>query len=133
MVDMKTLTITDAKKNLGKWLNAAVRGEQVGIVSGATIVALQPVQVRAVSPIEIRELNYEYAAKEYGVTKKEFDAFLKRIDAEVEAAKREGMLVKIEKPTVENIEKAFADNARAPQATRSARPSRAGRRVTRAR
>jgi antitoxin (DNA-binding transcriptional repressor) of toxin-antitoxin stability system len=31
---MKTLTITDAKKNLGRWLAAAARGEDIGIVSG---------------------------------------------------------------------------------------------------
>ena len=32
---MKTLTITDAKKNLGRWLVAAARGEDIGIVCGA--------------------------------------------------------------------------------------------------
>ena len=42
---MTTLTITDAKRNLGKWLSAAVNGQEVGIVSGATVVALRPVQV----------------------------------------------------------------------------------------
>jgi antitoxin (DNA-binding transcriptional repressor) of toxin-antitoxin stability system len=28
---MKTLTITDAKKNLGRWLTAAGRGEDIGL------------------------------------------------------------------------------------------------------
>ena len=41
---MTTLTITDAKRNLGKWLSAAVNGQEVGIVSGATVVALRPVR-----------------------------------------------------------------------------------------
>src|SRR5262245_64836072 len=40
---MKTLTITDAKKNLGRWLVAASRGEDVGIVCGADIIALSKV------------------------------------------------------------------------------------------
>src|SRR2546428_338465 len=55
---MKTLTITDAKKNLGKWLQAAARGEEVAIVSGADIIALRKVPVQAV----------DYAWTEYGVT-----------------------------------------------------------------
>jgi hypothetical protein len=42
---MKTLTITDAKKNLGRWLNAAARGEDSGIISGADIIALRKVEV----------------------------------------------------------------------------------------
>ena len=44
---MKTLTITEAKKNLGKWLKAAVDGDDVAIINGATCVALRPVQIEA--------------------------------------------------------------------------------------
>jgi antitoxin (DNA-binding transcriptional repressor) of toxin-antitoxin stability system len=32
---MQTLTITDAKKNLGRWLAAASSGEDIGIICGA--------------------------------------------------------------------------------------------------
>src|SRR5438132_4031329 len=74
---MTTLTITDAKKNLGKWLSAAVHGEDVGIISGAAIVALKPVKVRIAHPVEIREIDYEYARQEYGVTKTELNRFKK--------------------------------------------------------
>jgi hypothetical protein len=35
---MKTLTITEARENLGRWLTAAVRGENIGIISGAEAV-----------------------------------------------------------------------------------------------
>ena len=59
---MTTLTITDAKKNLGKWLSAAVHGEDVGIISGAAIVALKPVKVRIAHPVEIREIDYDARA-----------------------------------------------------------------------
>jgi antitoxin (DNA-binding transcriptional repressor) of toxin-antitoxin stability system len=54
---MKTLTITDAKKNLGRWLAAAARGEDIGIVCGADIVALRKVDVEST----------DYAQREYGV------------------------------------------------------------------
>lgn len=55
---MKTLTITDAKKNLGRWLAAAARGEDIGIVCGADIVALRRVDVESV----------DYAQREYGAS-----------------------------------------------------------------
>lgn len=55
-VFMKTLTITDAKKNLGRWLSAAARGEDIGIVCGADIVALRKVDVEST----------DYAQREYG-------------------------------------------------------------------
>ena len=43
---MKTLTITDAK-NFGRWLAAAARGEDIGIVCGSNIVALRKVEVES--------------------------------------------------------------------------------------
>ncbi len=55
---MKTLTITDAKKNLGRWLAAAARGEDIGIISGADVIALRRVEVE----------SRDYAAREYGAT-----------------------------------------------------------------
>jgi len=55
---MKTLTITDAKKNLGRWLAAAARGEDIGIVCGADIVALRKVDIEST----------DYAQREYGST-----------------------------------------------------------------
>ena len=53
---MKTLTITDAKKNLGRWLMAAARGEDIGIICGGDIVALRKVNVEST----------DYAQREYG-------------------------------------------------------------------
>ena len=55
---MKTLTITDAKKNLGRWLAAAARGDDIGIICGADIVALRKVDVEST----------DYAQREYGAT-----------------------------------------------------------------
>ena len=129
---MKTLTITEAKKNLGKWLNAAVRGEDVGIISGATVVALQPVEIRRAWPLEIRELTDEYAMKEYGATPAEMAAFRKRLQADHAKAKREGTLVTIENPTFEKLEKAIGSHAHVPKAARRTRKARAPRRMARA-
>jgi antitoxin (DNA-binding transcriptional repressor) of toxin-antitoxin stability system len=119
---MTTLTITDAKKNLGKWLSAAVRGEDVGIISGAAIVALKPVKVRIAHPVEIREIDYEYARKEYGVTKTELDRFKKRSEADYQKAKREGAFIRIENPTLEKIEEAL--NRPTPSPKRAARAAK---------
>jgi len=129
---MKTLTITEAKKNLGKWLDAATKGQEVGIIFGATVVALQPVEIRRAPPLDVRELNCEYAWREYGVTPAVLDAFNKRVEADYQKAKRDGTLVTIENPTLEKIEKAIADHAAAPKAARRTPKKRAGRRVARA-
>jgi antitoxin (DNA-binding transcriptional repressor) of toxin-antitoxin stability system len=61
---MKTLTITDAKKNLGRLLAAAARGEDIGIICGADIVALRKVNVEST----------DYAQREYGVTPEQVTA-----------------------------------------------------------
>lgn len=57
-VYMKTLTITDAKKNLGRWLQAAARGEDIGIICGADIVALRKVAIEST----------DYAQRAYDAT-----------------------------------------------------------------
>ena len=61
---MKTLTITDAKKNLSRWLAAASRGEDVGIVCGADIIALRKVEVEST----------DYAQREYAATHEQIEA-----------------------------------------------------------
>ena len=55
---MKTLTITEAKRNLGRWLEAAAGGEDIGIITGANIIALRKVEVEST----------DYARREYGAT-----------------------------------------------------------------
>src|SRR5258708_37100841 len=73
---MKTLTITDAKKNLGRWLSAAIRGEEIGIVSGANIVALRKVEGEAVG-------DFDYGIREYLGTRKELERFGKAADRHI--------------------------------------------------
>jgi antitoxin (DNA-binding transcriptional repressor) of toxin-antitoxin stability system len=75
---MKTLTITDAKKNLGRWLAAAARGEDIGIVCGADIVALRKVDIEST----------DYAQREYGATPKQVAAFEKATEQRYRRLKR---------------------------------------------
>jgi antitoxin (DNA-binding transcriptional repressor) of toxin-antitoxin stability system len=82
---MKTLTITDAKKNLGKRLQAAARGEDIGIVAGADVIALRKVEVEST----------DYAWREYGVTPEEVAAYERKVDAEYKRLKKAGKLVVI--------------------------------------
>jgi antitoxin (DNA-binding transcriptional repressor) of toxin-antitoxin stability system len=75
---MKTLTITDAKKNLGRWLAAAARGEDIGIICGADVVALRKVDVEPI----------DYAQREYGATPDEVAALDKATERRYTSLKR---------------------------------------------
>jgi antitoxin (DNA-binding transcriptional repressor) of toxin-antitoxin stability system len=75
---MKTLTITDAKKNLGRWLAAAARGEDIGIVCGSNIVALRKVEVEST----------DYAQREYGATPQQVAALEKATEQRYRRLKR---------------------------------------------
>jgi antitoxin (DNA-binding transcriptional repressor) of toxin-antitoxin stability system len=82
---MKTLTITDARKNLSRWLDAAARGEDIGIIRGADIIALRKVDVESI----------DYARREYGATPEELARLEKATEKEYERLKRSGKLVTI--------------------------------------
>ncbi len=79
---MQTLTITDAKKNLGRWLQAAARGEDIGIIAGADIIALRKVSVESA----------DYGQREYGVADERLDAFAQVTDKRFQKLKRAGKL-----------------------------------------
>lgn len=79
---MKTLTVTQARKNLGQLCLKAGRGEMVGIISGHQIFQLKPVQVVA--------WDDTYVAKEYGLSAEEADTFVARADAEVARKEKRG-------------------------------------------
>ena len=82
---MKTLTITDAKKNLGRWLTAAVQGEDIGIICGADIVALRKVNVEST----------DYAQREYGATPENVAALEKATERRYRRMKRSKKLVSV--------------------------------------
>ena len=116
---MKTLTITEAKKNLGKWLKAAVDGEDVAIINGATCVALRPVQIEAA----------DYAWREYGASRHELEKFHERVSVEVERLRRTRRLIAMPEDKEEAFEKiAGLKPARAKAGARVARRRKSGRR-----
>jgi antitoxin (DNA-binding transcriptional repressor) of toxin-antitoxin stability system len=82
---MKTLTVTEAKKNLSRWLLAASRGEDVGIVCGADIIALRKVEVEST----------DYAQREYGVTPEQVEVVERATERRYRSLKRSGKLVTV--------------------------------------
>jgi len=58
---MITLSITNARKNLGSWVKRAASGEQVAILVGNHVVALRPVEV----------VPKDYAEREYQLSQEE--------------------------------------------------------------
>jgi antitoxin (DNA-binding transcriptional repressor) of toxin-antitoxin stability system len=59
---MKTLSVTEARANVTRWLDEAIAGRAIGITYKGRIIKLQPVPV-----IE------DWAAEEYGLTGLELD------------------------------------------------------------
>lgn len=92
---MTTLSITEAKKNLGKWLKAAGEGEEVGIIAGSKIFALRPVTVH----------SDDYAIQEYGVTREEMERFADRAEKQTAKLRRTGKLMTIEQAFGKELEK----------------------------
>jgi hypothetical protein len=79
---MKTLTVTTARQNLGHWLKLAAKGEDIGVVVGAEIIALRRVPVEAA----------DYAYQEYGLTPAQVQEAERRIDARVKQERRAGTI-----------------------------------------
>lgn len=119
---MTTLTITDAKKNLGKWLGAALKGEDIGILTGAAIVALRPVEVEAT----------DYAWREYGVTPAELDAFMKAESARIEKMRRKGEFIVLPNNLEQALEKIAHHQPRRAKADSRSAKKRTRRGSTRA-
>jgi antitoxin (DNA-binding transcriptional repressor) of toxin-antitoxin stability system len=90
---MKTLTITDARKNLSRWLDAAARGEDIGIIRGAEIIALRRVEVEST----------DYAQREYEATPEQIAAFAAASDERYRRLKRAGRLVTVTSEQLRNL------------------------------
>jgi antitoxin (DNA-binding transcriptional repressor) of toxin-antitoxin stability system len=89
---MKTLTITEAKKNLSRWLGAAARGQDIGIICGADIIALRKVEVEST----------DYAQREYGATQGQVAVLEEATEERYRQLKRSGKLVTV---TTEQLRK----------------------------
>jgi len=82
---MTTLTITDARKNLSRWLDAAARGEDIGIIRGADVIALRRVEVEST----------DYAQREYAVSPEQVFAFAAALGKRYRRLKRSRGLVTV--------------------------------------
>ncbi len=82
---MKTLTITEAKKNLGDWPSAAARGDDIGIISGADLIALRKVQVESTDLVQ----------REYGATPEQVTALQEAVDQRYRRLRRSGKLLTV--------------------------------------
>lgn len=56
---MKTLTVTEARKNLSGWLRRAKAGEDIGIIEGNRIIALRPVEVTSMDSIRVEAIQVD--------------------------------------------------------------------------
>ncbi|MFI5355802.1 MAG: hypothetical protein ACHQ4G_00560 [Opitutales bacterium] len=94
---MHTLTVTAARAQLGYWLARAVRGEEIGVIVGAQVVALRPVRIHAA----------DYLETEYGLTKAEADRAAEAIRLESDRARAAGDYL-----TLEELARPDASSAR---------------------
>src|SRR5262249_37661038 len=84
-VIMKILTLTEAKRNLSQCLDAAARGEDIGIIRGADIIALRPISVEST----------DYAHRECGATPKQIAALEQVVDRRYGQLKRSDKLLTV--------------------------------------
>lgn len=105
---MQTLTVTAARAQLGHWLARAVRGEEIGVIVGAQVVALRPVPIQAA----------DYMETEYALTTAEADRAVARMKAETRQAKAAGTLI--------SLAELAAHLPHASRLSRKKRPPRAG-------
>ena len=122
---MKTLTITEAKKNLGKWLKLAGKGEDVGIINGAQIFALHLIEVQPVDRTPHIPIDSEYLQREYGMTKEEMERVGPVLDARYEESLRSRNPVTVENPTIKKLKKAVRAHARPSRPAQRAEGKRA--------
>jgi antitoxin (DNA-binding transcriptional repressor) of toxin-antitoxin stability system len=94
---MTTVTLTQARANLGKLCERARKGEEVGIIAGNGVIQLQPVEVRParLGEITLIPLDGDYVLREYGVTAPEWRSFQKRENARYACDKQAGRIVSV--------------------------------------
>jgi antitoxin (DNA-binding transcriptional repressor) of toxin-antitoxin stability system len=77
---MKTLSVTEGRQNLGRWLKRALHGDDVGFVVDGRVVALRPVEVH----------SEDYVLQEYGITEKQAERAFKAVKAQIRKARAAG-------------------------------------------
>jgi antitoxin (DNA-binding transcriptional repressor) of toxin-antitoxin stability system len=79
---MTTLSPTQARVNLSSLLKRAANGEDIGILHGDKVIALRPVSIH----------SDDYALREYGVTERELEGFVKRADRQINRERKTGKI-----------------------------------------
>jgi antitoxin (DNA-binding transcriptional repressor) of toxin-antitoxin stability system len=79
---MTTLSPTQARVNLSSLLKRAANGEDIGILHGDKVIALRPVSIHA----------DDYVLREYGVTERELERFVKRADRQINRERKTGKI-----------------------------------------
>ncbi len=77
---MKTLSVTEGRRNLGVWLKRALDGEDVGFVVNGRVVALRPVDI----------YSGDFLLHEYGVTEEQAERAYNAVKSDVRGARKSG-------------------------------------------
>ena len=114
---MTTLTITAAKKNLGKWLSAAVNGQEVRNCFGR--------HGRRTAPGPGRTHGLRLAGS--GLSEADLDTFIRADNKRIAATQRAGKLVTLPGNLKESLEKISAHRSGRAKATSRTTAKRARR------
>jgi antitoxin (DNA-binding transcriptional repressor) of toxin-antitoxin stability system len=79
---MKTLSITEARQNLGSWLKRSLIGEDIGVLVNGAVIAFRPVKI----------ISEDYAEREYNVTSDKLDRFSKKVNRELDRERKAGRM-----------------------------------------
>jgi antitoxin (DNA-binding transcriptional repressor) of toxin-antitoxin stability system len=79
---MKTLSPTQARANLTRWLDQAIEGQSIGITHKGKVIKLQPV-----------EIVEDWAATKCGLSNSKLDEAAQRVHAEGEKLLKSGKSV----------------------------------------
>jgi antitoxin (DNA-binding transcriptional repressor) of toxin-antitoxin stability system len=90
---MKTRSITDAKKNLSRWLEDAPSGQAIGIIRGADIIALRRVEVESTDD----------AQREHAAAPEQIAALADATEKRYRRLKRLGKLVTVTTDQLRNM------------------------------
>lgn len=77
---MKTLSVTEGRQNLGRWLKRALLGDDVGFLVDGRVIALRPVEVHSA----------DYVLQEYGATEQQAERAFKAVKAAVREGRAAG-------------------------------------------
>lgn len=84
---MKTLTVTEAVRNLATLLKRAIAGEEIGIRTDDTVVVLRPLHLKAPEALSPREA-LQRLQSDARLSSSEAENYLREVHAERVAAEK---------------------------------------------